>query len=107
MTFTLTTSDAQSYSEKRKAGFIAGSDIYASDDAFHARIARANKRRISGLKRALWADSKANRIAYGTPSANFKFTPASTDNATGELPPWTAAWPAAVLAAEDLRSEGA
>jgi hypothetical protein len=96
MTFTLTTSDAQSYSEKRKAGFIAGSDIYASDDAFHARIARANKRRIAGLKRSLFADTKANRASY-VESANFRFTPAPSED--GDLAPWIAAWPAAVLEA--------
>lgn len=105
--FERTVSPAQSYNEKRKAAFIPGSDYHATEEAFAMRIARANKRRLSGLKRSLWSDTKANRKAYGVPSANFKFTPAATDNTSGDLPPWTAAWPAAVLEAEDLRKEGA
>jgi hypothetical protein len=92
---------------KRRDWNMAGTAYYATAEAFNLRVLRANKRRISGLKRALWADSKANRKAYGVASPAFKFTPAATDNESGELPPWTAAWPAAVLAAEDLRSEGA
>ena len=95
--FELTVSSAVSYSEKRKAAFIPGSDYAATDEAFYMRIARANKRRLSGLKRALWADSKANRKAYGVPSAHFKFTPLASD--ATDLPPWLAAWPAAVLEA--------
>ena len=108
MNIELTTSGAVSYREKRKAAFIAGSDYYATDEAFAIRIARANKRRLSGLKRALWADTKANRKAYGHDSGNFKYTPAPAPGDASDLPPWTAAWPAAVLAAEeDLRPEGA
>ncbi len=91
---------------KRRDWNMAGTAYYATAEAFNRRVISGNKRKLSGLKRALWADSKANRKAYGVSSPHFKFTPAATDNTSGDLPPWTAAWPAAVIAAEDLRKEG-
>ncbi len=95
-----------SWDEKKRDWNMAGTAYYSTAEAFNLRTMRQNKRRISTLKRSLFADSKANRKAYGTPSANFKFTPGPTDNSSGDLPPWTAAWPAAVLEAEDRRKEG-
>lgn len=74
---------------------VAGSAGHASDNGFASRILSYNKRKASAAKRALFADTKANRKAYGTASANFKFTPGASED--GDLPPWLAAWPAAVL----------
>jgi hypothetical protein len=103
----MTTRTTFSYAEKRKDWKTAGTAYYDTAEAFNDRVASFNRRRNSARKRALFADTKANRKLYGTPSANFRYTPGATDNSTGELPPWTAAWPAAVIAAEDLRKEGA
>ena len=61
-----------------------------------ARVTRANKRLASGRKRSLWADSKANRKAYGHDSGNFKWTMPET--IPGEdAPPWLAGLPSVVL----------
>ncbi len=82
------------YAEKRRDAFVAGTDYYATEEAFAARITRANKRRLAGLKRSLMADTKANRAAY-VDSPNFKYTPAPSED--GDLAPWIRAWPTAVL----------
>ncbi len=82
------------YAEKRRDAFVAGTEYYDTEEAFAARVTRANKRRLSGLKRSLFADTKANRAAY-VDSPNFKYTPAPSED--GDLAPWIAAWPAAVL----------
>lgn len=66
----------------------------APDPLFGARLSKYNRRRELARKRALFADTKANRKAYGVPSANFRFTPLAS-TAT-DLPPWLAAWPAAI-----------
>jgi len=62
------------YAETRSRMFTAGTPEYASEGGFAARIARANTHRLAGLRRALYADSKGNRKAYGVPSANAAFT---------------------------------
>ena len=72
-----------------------GTSCYDSANGFASRVLSFNKRKASAAKRALFADTKANRKAYGTPSANFKFTPMASD--ATDLPPWLAAWPVAVL----------
>ena len=74
---------------------VAGTAGYDSANGFASRVLSFNKRKASAAKRALFADTKANRKAYGTPSANFKFTPRASD--ATDLPPWLAAWPVAVL----------
>ncbi|MCK5651812.1 MAG: hypothetical protein KAJ42_10560 [Gemmatimonadetes bacterium] len=75
---------------------MAGTEYHATDEAFALRVCRANKRRLGGLKRALLADSKANRKAYGVDSGNFRWTMPET--IPGEdAPPWLAGLPSVVL----------
>lgn len=79
---------------KRRDWNVAGTDYYATDEAFNTRVMRKNKRMRAGLKRSLFADTKANRAAY-VDSPNFKYTPAPSED--GDLAPWIRAWPTAVL----------
>jgi histidinol-phosphate/aromatic aminotransferase/cobyric acid decarboxylase-like protein len=83
-----------SHETKRRDWKVAGTAYYATAEAFGDRIAKANRRRETARKRALFADTKANRKLYGTPSANFRFTP--MPSSATDLPPWLAAWPAAI-----------
>ncbi len=69
---------------------VAGTDYYASEPGFNDRIVSFNKKAESVRKRALWADSKANREAYGHDSGNFKWTPV---HGTKSAPPWMAGLP--------------
>ena len=47
---------------------------FGSSPHFGANVARFNRNQENGRRRALFSDSKANRKAYGVPSANAAFT---------------------------------
>ncbi len=71
---------------------VAGTAGHASDNGFASRILSYNKRKASAAKRALFADTKANRKAYGHDSGNFKFTPL-VRVLPNDTPPWMEGWP--------------
>ena len=52
---------------------IAGTEEYATEDAFNQRVARANARLQGGIKRSIYSNTKANRKAYGVESENAWF----------------------------------
>ena len=84
---------------KRRDWNMAGTAYYATAEAFNLRVLRANKRKASGLKRSLWADSKANRKAYGVDSGNFKWTMPETLPGD-DAPPWLKGLPSVLLEPE-------
>ena len=53
---------------------IAGTEEYDMESAFNKRVQCFNARQESNRKRAIYCNSKANRLAYGVESANARFT---------------------------------
>ena len=53
---------------------IAGTKEYDLETAFNKRVNRTNVRLEAARKRAIWANTKANRVLYGVESEYARFT---------------------------------
>ena len=53
---------------------IAGTDEYDKEASFNKRVQRANTRLAGARTRALWGNTKANRVLYGVESESARFT---------------------------------
>lgn len=53
---------------------IAGTDEYDMEASFSKRVVRFNRRQDGKLKRAIFANTKANRALYGVESEHARFT---------------------------------